>query len=672
MSLLSKQDIKSFVTLDHDQLLSEQLALLEQINSLEQKEIRDDEITHSLSDLRQKYNQLMDEFHRRNDKPRYDPMERLPSELFRMVIYGLLRGLDYRTHEYLYDTNQALLLTLVSTQWRDFILGMSSIWTIIQVNSQLPDSLARAAICFTLSRDLPIRLNIFFPIGLWDSFLPIILENRHRMKSISLNYLWPSRPLKPSQIQVIIETLEQLLPLTSLQRISTLRLGIHGNIVLRWLLDHCSRLQAVTGLSVQEDMLHLDTVRELREITTRVSLETFVSVQRNMPMLTHVTIYSNLPHTKQITIPVITRHPNSEPLWWKDLTCSYPRLETLFFLMPRLTNLKGLTLMLQFYLLKPFLTQVYQLPQLLFLSLTLVMGDDKPDDTLLITDAQINDQVMSLQLTCSHALVPEHSVNNIPLYSNFIGENLAKVLPGLQEATLSVPASLGISKFYVGKGFPKLSKLELTFSLVDVVLDHCCESAPSLRNIRINSRSENWAHFSSMHATQMKLGHRTGGGLVAKNPSSQFDSSKWPALHMLSIDRRGLKGQSLQLPYLRELELWNERIRSPPHSESWLESEDIACFCKELAICPMLLPSLERLSLCDFAHWDILLLMIKRRNITASDGVLPLKYLTVKACYPKELTSPIVSLLRGNFPDWWSLYDVSNHGTLDLICDPSM
>jgi hypothetical protein len=668
MSLLPKEDIKSLKPLDHDQLLGERFALLKEISSLEQQETRDDEITHLLGDLRQKYNHILDGFHRRSRKSRYDPMDRLPPELFGMIVYASLRYLSGRTDESFYDTNRALLLTLVSTRWRDVILGMPSIWNNIQVDSRVPESLAKTVLCLALSRDLPIQLNLSFPIETWDSFLPILLENRHRIQGISVYLPYPWFYLT-SQIQRVVKTLEQLLPMPNLQRISTTYMDAPGDVILQWLLDHCSHLHAVTGLYFREDMLHLNSVRELRSVFTRVSLETFMSAQANMPRLTDVVLHPPSPHIKHSSVPILAPHPNSDPLGWRDLTCWYPCFETVSFLMPRLTNLKGLTLRLQLPLLKPFLTQFHRLPQLLYLSLNLEMASDKPDDTSVFIDTRTNDQVISLKLTCSYADQSKHSIEHISLSSKFIGESLARMLPSLQEATLSVPASVGISPFYEGRGLSKLSRLDLTFSVVDITLDHCYESAPSLRSIYLTCPSVGWPSFSSSHATQVRFGHKAPENPGANNAFSRLDSKKWPALRKLSIYSRCLGGQALRLPYLRELEL---QIKSREWAESWQNSESTTRLCKELATSATLLPSLERLSLWGFADWDILLLMIKRRNIVASHEVIPLKYLTVRACYPKELTLTIVSLLRGQFPDRWCLYDVSIHSTLELLCDSSM
>ncbi|PVF97672.1 hypothetical protein CPB86DRAFT_855040, partial [Serendipita vermifera] len=192
-------------------------------------------------------------------------------------------------------------------------------------------------------------------------------------------------------------------------------------------------------------------------------------------------------------------------------------------------------------------------------------------------------------------------------------------------------------------------------------------AAPSLRNIEIHSSPIMWSHFASPHATQVRF-YASGTDTRDATPP-KFDSAKWPALCILSIYGECLVNQDLQMPYIRELSL---QIRNCSRRDIWLSMEETTRFCMELAMFPSHLRSLERLKLWGFPCWDIFLLMLKRRNITTSTEIAPIKYLTLGYSYPKELTKPLISLLQGKFPRRWFLHDVSIHNSLNLVCDQSM
>ncbi|PVF97673.1 hypothetical protein CPB86DRAFT_815383 [Serendipita vermifera] len=672
MALLSNRDTNLPTTFDRDDLSVERLTVLKEIHHIEQIKSADTETMRSMDRLRQRYNCIIGSIDNLNAKPRHDPLDRLPVELFRAIIHETLTPSNGRPHEYPYDSNQALLLTLVSTRWRDFILEMPSAWTSIQINYRLPDCLAKIALCLTLSRDLPIHLNLTFPMRLWDSILPMIAGHKERIQRISLYYYWPWKsPPSSGQIEVVLDFLEELLPMPNLQRLSTCSMDNRGDAILLWLLDHCNHLQATTGLSFREDMLHLDSVRELRKVHIPVKLERFMSLEANTPMLAQVELVMppkvTRKQSRRGTIPISPPHPNVSPLSWRYLSCWYPNPETLTSLIPRLTDLKELTLGVGDRLLKALLAHIYQFYQLEYLSLDLDTTKDKSDVPFSMIKVQTNNRVVVLRLKVARV----DSKDSTPLASTpssiGLSESLARVMPGLQEISLTVPATLDVSPLYEGRGLPKLSKINLYITNSDTSLQHYYEAAPSLRNIHIRSSPMMWTHFTSSHATQMKFSKKNVPFLISSFPNLDF--RKWPALHVLSIFERCLLGQDLQLLYLRELEI---RRETPFYEDLWLRTEGVTRFCKELAMFPSRLPSLERLKLWGIPHWDVLVLMLKKRNITTSSDISPIRYLTIRDSYPKELTRPIIALLQGKFPQWWPLYDVSIHNAFNIISNQSM
>jgi hypothetical protein len=98
---------------------------------------------------------------------------------------------------------------------------------------------------------------------------------------------------------------------------------------------------------------------------------------------------------------------------------------------------------------------------------------------------------------------------------------------------------------------------------------------------------------------------------------------------------------------------------------------DATRLCIQIAMNPEYLPSLEDLEMMSSSHRDILLLMLKRRNVVNKGGFVSLKTFRIPTV-PKELETVLWSLMNGRDPEWPPLYDISLHGILELLEEDSV
>jgi hypothetical protein len=108
-----------------------------------------------------------------------DIIEVLPPEIWQRCIAQACHG----------DRCMAILLklTMVSRRWCQLLIGTPTLWANIHVNDADEDSLATIAVFLHLSCDVQLSLIVSAPLsGRWDTIYPIILPHRHRIRAITL------------------------------------------------------------------------------------------------------------------------------------------------------------------------------------------------------------------------------------------------------------------------------------------------------------------------------------------------------------------------------------------------------------------------------------------------------------------------------------------------------
>jgi hypothetical protein len=164
---------------DKNQMMEKQTNNLQRMDSLQKIEHVGKQIC-SIKTLQQAYNNIMDILEPSDTKVRYDPIDKLPPEIFGAIVHEAVGS--FQT----YQLDNTLILTLVSKRWRDFILGTPLLWTNIDVYPRQHDFLARISLSLELSKDLPISLRLVSPLTNWDTILALLLRSRRRIQRINI------------------------------------------------------------------------------------------------------------------------------------------------------------------------------------------------------------------------------------------------------------------------------------------------------------------------------------------------------------------------------------------------------------------------------------------------------------------------------------------------------
>jgi hypothetical protein len=642
---------------DREQLMNKQTNILLQMEALRQ-EGNIKEKMGSIRELKREYNDIMDILGDFNTTARDDPIDKFPPELFGDIVYEAVRlSLPNQSYK---QFNDILILTLVSRRWRDFVLRMPLLWTNIDINSRDEDFLAKTSLGLELSHNLPISVNLCFPIEKWDAVLPLLQLSRQRINRIAI---YP-QPINDSESA--LAKLEQLLPMPNLMHLESLPLE-NSDRVLRLFFAHNCPLKTIKGLAVPEDTWLLPSVRQLQDADIAADLDKFITARHNMPLLRHIRIYDTIsqPSTPN-SIPLNKTWTEFQPLRWQSLVCSYQSPHSISTLTTRLPNLTTLRIGVNPSSLHGLLVRLHQLLQLRRLTISFDgFQISLVKDELFRTDILPNPNVTTLevipmgQIAMDENEEPSHGLVTIP-------DALTRAMPDLEELMLDLGITLDVPEFYDWSKLARLSKLRLTSSRQSS-LGHQCILPSTLESVQLNTLPSLWTQFSCSSATKLVVFTTNRYLLLGK--TVPLEAEKWPALRTLAAFWPCINGQGQNYAHLNELTL---RASPHPSSGNWFDDDHATQFCHNLATNPAWLPSLENLRLCELPQWDIFLIMLKRRNINTLKGIQPLKSLSIGGFYPEELTDPIVNLLRGRFSDWPTLYEISIHVALELIGDTSM
>jgi hypothetical protein len=651
-------------------LMVEKATLLERLETI-RRDGHKGEGAHSTPEIHQRYNEIIDTLNRLNSITRYDPVDKLPSELFSTILYEALATPVPHSNKYYFNFEWCLLLTLVSIRWRNFILQTPLLWTSIFVNPKIPDFQARIELCLALSRGLPLQLYVTFPLQGWDEALQRLVGHRERIQGISL--FWSTLWLTPTNTfayKMVFEVIDGLLPLPNLQRVyvSSEPIRDSGDIA-HHLLEQCPSLQEISGFSIRRHLLSFDCVRQIRSATITVDFDSFLPLQHYMPNLTNVKLESYAIKSSSVDSgrTITEAQGTLTPLKWQHLICAHPQLQNILPLIQRLQDLILLELTGRIPLLFGLLTHLSEFSRLKSLIMALDISDYKPETPSSLSLIQINNSITSLKLTFHHV---DKNRSTFLHYSQInlghLPDALIKSMPGLEQLDLAMNTLPPLYKLY-GKGaFPRLSKLYLQTSY-GLRLEHPNELASSLRSVHFLCSSKFLSGLSSPNVDQLRFEMFT---FPKKSEIIQtITNQNWPALRSLTIFEEYFTGEQFWLPRLRELTV---QVGPYPHVLRFRRYQNTTRLCKVLAIDPGALPSLEKLTLHGPPQWDILLLMIKRRHITTIKNITPLKSLTITARCPKELIVPIVELLQGKLPNELSLHDLSINGISEIMQDLSM
>ncbi|PVF94698.1 hypothetical protein CPB86DRAFT_685872, partial [Serendipita vermifera] len=98
----------------------------------------------------------------------------------------------------------------------------------------------------------------------------------------------------------------------------------------------------------------------------------------------------------------------------------------------------------------------------------------------------------------------------------------------------------------------------------------------------------------------------------------------------------------------------------------------ITSFIRELAYRPESYPSLEDIALKECPEWDILMIMLERRNLLTGPSIQPIQKLRLPSKFPRYIFRIVRDLLRCKWAVRPSNKELSMAGNAEIILDLSL
>ncbi|CCA70063.1 hypothetical protein PIIN_04003 [Serendipita indica DSM 11827] len=641
----------------------ERLVLLSQIQDAE---------THSshrqrpwIASLKDRYNNIVQTQIDSLRGPLPDPINHLPIEIW--VV--LLKELVYRENGT--SVQDLLGLTLVSARWRACIMDVKDIWADISIGPGLSDSdlEARLYLGLYLSRNHPLTLHIDHPTRDWDKILSIIRPHTQRIRSITIR-----RPLMKSNEELDPEdpSLYTLLDtLGHLPNLEELRLdGMYRMFPREWVvLRNMPRLKSILGESLPFHAVMDNDLRYLQELNTNSTVNRWFMVMARFPHLTHLWLDDaddvaeygwSIDTRKEDSLRYELDQPLPPPLEKLDLLHYQKhhdhRIADLIRLCPNITRL---TVSVSWKLLSQLLSVIGGLRNLMELSLYIKYITPKMNKFDLVTeDAPQNLRLFSISFST-------YEVRSMPEdESPSQAEKTAKLL-------------------HIFKGSSHLEELILhachdhtfPFSLVPTLsglrtLHLDLTSLTAKETPRILSRSlENLLLFLPSELMPLAVSQLDCPNLVAIQffedlsskigvPSSvTFDSSAYQNLFSITWGFRELRWE---VTSLQSLKLITFTAASAKISNEFL---------LHLILYPKHCPTLEQIEFQAYPEWDLLFLMLERRNFLQDRDVTSIRTIGLPTTIGLILREPLLELLRGRYAKRLSNFEISMAGLAEIYFD---
>ncbi|KAG8811230.1 hypothetical protein FRC17_002562 [Serendipita sp. 399] len=283
--------------------------------------------------------------------------------------------------------------------------------------------------------------------------------------------------------------------------------------------------------------------------------------------------------------------------------------------------------------------------------------------TLKVSDARVEQQKVSHQekLKYLHPLavsLPSHMSNvaelsletyDVPLA--FAATFLGRMAPA---SNLTIACNSRESDFDASTFKQQLSVEKVIFDAPSSMLDMIQSQLLTDLHVSVNTNSQascfllvdNPQYFSKLSSSLMQ---------------KLFLTNEWPNLQFLHLEASLCNWTNVSHPSLTCL-----RLRAT-HND---KRDYITHFCQQLALNPLNFPSLRELELDWYPQWDILFLMLERRNFQYEDSTFSnIEVLVLPSLTSPSILEPIRLLVQGKITERPSNYEASVTSLYSVISD---
>jgi hypothetical protein len=602
-------------------------------------------------------------------------MEKLPNELILEIFSEIAPHIQY---SYIVGSIQDLLcLTMVSKKWRDFILSEPLLWTHLALISNGYDNSAIISVQLHLSNPLPLKIEAYIPFQQWDTLQPMFLQSSDKIETVLTHgFLLHSLHGDPTRATDLWNFLDKLGPLSNLRHLG--ERWIHP-FSIKQFLDRYPSLDQVTGiplpiqdLQIAKDRLNMESLVTCDDINTVLPIIESIGSLKKVSFLT-----SGSPPQPRQEDPEAEESGNESisghQLGWTGLYYRAYDARSLVPLLYRLSSLIHLSIHLDLGIsfLDTVAIMVHKLECLEFLSISL---DIQYGATIRAPlDLSPNHSARSLRIAIytvtsreygSDEREPEEHPHNL---SQVIVTTLLNIMPNVTRLDLKLDGSQAFSLSYLARHLSG-NDPPLGLNLNMTEKSKKTSGLPSIQRLTLSGNIDVSLPLSSRFVKTLEVSrYYLSTYNELSNPDMRVNLEDWVALEEIHLHGRLAAWNKSSLCFLRKLSIEIDR-----ETEGSLVAYGITGFIKELACRPYSYPSLEDIELNECPEWDILMIMLERRNLLQGPEIKKIRTIKLGSPYSLEIQRIISGLLAGKWTERPSNRDLSLAGNAEILLDLSL
>ncbi|KAG8813977.1 hypothetical protein FRC17_001348 [Serendipita sp. 399] len=615
----------------------------------------------------------------------YDPIEILPTELSLKIIWEVVTK----------DANNLsidglLALTLVSPQWRNFLLSSPYLWSHITVGHGFTeaDSASKLETCLVLSREAPLTLYLHGRIFNWEYHQQFIQRHTWRISRVVMKLAHSSAPSRyqvESQRAVLI-SLGHMPSLHSIQFDP-----ITGHQWLTRLMENAPSLNAINSVcNVEQLPLYKHLFTFARTNVRPDSLHASLSILHasKVQQLTMSIEHHPIRDSPVINSDKMSRNdsltlPRIHALQLREMGDSRP---TPHSIMPKLImyfpNISSLTVNLSSGGLNALLPVLPSLPRLQMLYLGIELDLEQP----LHVEGHVSPSkvtFLNLHVRNYHSGLDREEQELFESYLQDLATLLQIAIPFVSTLSLGSEGQPTPELLHSLQEWRSIRELRLylnyfpcAYEVSSVTLEEIEINALRLMESKASTRPDIQIECPNLLRLRLKhssddIGYSQGetNGWALSLNSYAFS----PLSHSISVafypeeashSLRSL--DTLHSPWVFGSFQHLKRLAFSRYMLDW------AAFFIHFIRYPYLCPNLDYIEFRTYPEWDLLFLMLERRNLLPPSYITSIKTLLFPSSLPFVLLHPLTQLLGGQAAHRLSNHDLSVTNLMLTCLDSSM
>jgi hypothetical protein len=469
------------------------------------------------------YNNVMASIHQLDQSLGLDPIDKLPREILGNILKDYV--FDDSPRSYPYPVCKALLLTLVSKRWCNFVLSEPMLWTTVMVFSDQEDFDSYFWLSMELSGHLHLHIYVECCFDNWKVVGPCLFEHRERIEKLNWGHRMGSHSKKHDHPRQALDVLlVGLPPMPNLRELETWP-NIEEGQDLTMVLNRFPSLTHVHDVTFYQENLSEKT--QLKEIHTMCPLYDVLKSHGNFPNLETVVFRYGAPYGGSHSIAAETYLETHQFLLkWKSLECfDFDIPISLLQRLPLLTNLQLVVEVVPFTSVMTILNS-FRFMKRLDIEIILPYNDTTAEiaclSQVLVTCQNRSIDTLRVEIRSCRSQPPEIDDKYLVIY-----DILTSILPNVKhlETRSGEPR------------FPLLSLERLRFPLLEYIYMSCWNTdipsiqvrVPSqIRSLKVKCPGDILPCLSDMSSVRSLTWKKNYSDAVTK-----LDVTLWPSLEVL-------------------------------------------------------------------------------------------------------------------------------------------